>query len=114
MKRNLRKWIVIVAVAGVTGFSGAGELSRLPKAMVLPAGEGSPGPVTFNHDSHVDLDAPRCVNCHPLAFSILQRASATSGRRITHEGMEKRKESCGACHGGKAFGFDDCTMCHQM
>jgi len=21
--------------------------------------------------------------------------------------------ACGSCHGRKAFGFDDCTLCHR-
>jgi c(7)-type cytochrome triheme protein len=27
--------------------------------------------------------------------------------------MEKG-QSCGACHGKQAFGFDDCEMCHAQ
>src|SRR5512138_1986827 len=114
-RKHWRKWIIIIAVAGVTGFSGAGELKRLPADAALPQGEGSPGPVTFSHQTHVDADAPRCVSCHPLFFRILERASTASGKAITHEGMEKRGEACGSCHGAgkKAFGFDDCSMCHK-
>jgi c(7)-type cytochrome triheme protein len=111
-KRTL-KWSFIASLLLVTGLSGAGELSRLPKDGTLPQGDGSPGKVTFSHASHVDADSPRCVTCHPLSFSILQRVSASSRRPITHDAMEKRHEACGACHGKTAFGFDDCTNCHK-
>ena len=111
--RKTLKLTFVLSLLLVTGFSGAGELSRLPRDGALPQGEGSPGPVVFSHQTHVDADAPRCVTCHPLSFSILQRVSTAERRAITHEGMEKRGESCGACHGKTAFGFDDCTSCHK-
>lgn len=114
---NARKMVkpsLIVAVALFTGWSTAGELSRLPKDLPLPVGEGSPGPVTFSHETHVDAEKPRCVTCHPVAFRILGSSSPQSERRITHEAMEKRAQSCGACHGKTAFGFDDCENCHKM
>jgi c(7)-type cytochrome triheme protein len=108
-----RKWTkaaVALAVVLVTGFA-SGDLVNLPKDQLLPQGEGSPGAVRFSHETHVDADAPRCVTCHPLFFRILERSA--EGKRITHDAMEKGRESCGACHGKTAFGFDDCTMCHQ-
>jgi c(7)-type cytochrome triheme protein len=105
------KLSLALAFALAAGLASAGEL-KMPKDAVLPQGEGSPGPVTFRHESHVDSSAPSCVSCHPRSFSIL-KTSAASGARITHEAMEKGKQSCGACHGSTAFGFDDCTMCHE-
>jgi c(7)-type cytochrome triheme protein len=113
-RKTLTRWVLVIAAAGITGFSTAGELRRLPADSTLPQGEGSPGPVRFSHQSHVDADAPRCVTCHPLFFRILERKTA-SGKPITHEGMEKRGEACGSCHGKDkaAFGFDDCSMCHK-
>jgi c(7)-type cytochrome triheme protein len=103
---------VALAFALAVGVASAGELARLPRDAALPQADGSPGPVTFSHASHVDQAKPSCVTCHPRSFSIL-KASASEGARITHDGMEKGKQSCGACHGSTAFGFDDCTMCHK-
>jgi c(7)-type cytochrome triheme protein len=111
--RTYSKWAAIVAVALVAGFATGGELKRLPADEALPMGEGSPGKVVFSHQTHVDADKPRCAGCHPVYFRILQKASTASGARITHDGMEKQKQACGACHGKTAFGFDDCTMCHR-
>ncbi|MBZ5545943.1 MAG: Ni/Fe-hydrogenase cytochrome b subunit, partial [Acidobacteriia bacterium] len=34
-----------------------------PAEIIFPGGKDV-GPVTFRHDSHVDLDAPNCVVCH--------------------------------------------------
>lgn len=112
-RKTLTRLVLVIAVAGITGFSTAGDLRRLPADAAMPQGEGSPGKVVFSHQSHVDADRPRCVSCHPLFFRILERSSTASGKAITHDGMEKRGEACGSCHGKTAFGFDDCTMCHK-
>jgi c(7)-type cytochrome triheme protein len=112
MKRtSWRRWLVVLTIAGFTGIGTSGELRRLPKDLALPQGEGSPGAVTFRHDSHVDADAPRCLDCHPTWFRILATGTRPAGEGLTHDAMEKGK-ACGACHGRTAFGFDDCTMCH--
>jgi c(7)-type cytochrome triheme protein len=103
---------VALAVVLASGVAVAAEL-KMPKDAQLPVGEGSPGPVTFSHESHVDAKSPSCVTCHPRSFSILQKTAASTRARITHDAMEKGKQSCGACHGGTAFGFDDCEMCHK-
>jgi len=92
----------------------AGDLPRLPKALPLPAGDDSPGKVTFNHDTHVDTAKPSCVSCHPRQFPMLKGSALPKGA-ITHEKMEKG-QFCGACHGkGKAafdFSDDNCQNCH--
>jgi c(7)-type cytochrome triheme protein len=91
----------------------AGDLSRLPKPILLPQGDDSPGQVTFQHESHVDAKKPTCLGCHPRRFPIT-RAKALGKGAITHEKMLKG-EACGACHGkGKAaFDFEDgCENCH--
>ena len=102
-------------VALVLAFAAAvaGDLPRLPKALPLPAGDDSPGQVTFHHDTHVDAAKPSCLSCHPRLFPMLQGKAPKKGE-ITHEKMEKG-QYCGACHGkGKAaFEFDDnCENCH--
>lgn len=71
---------------------------------------GSPGPVTFQHATHV----PRglgCTECHTRLFSI-PRGKA----RLTMAAMAGG-QICGACHNGtKAFAAMDstkCMTCHQ-
>jgi c(7)-type cytochrome triheme protein len=91
----------------------AGTLSNLPKDKALPQGDGSPGVVTFRHESHVDASRPDCTTCHPTLFSIVKRtASSAAPAAIRHADMEKGR-SCGSCHDGKsAHGLDDCGTCH--
>lgn len=97
--------------AGVT--AAQDRVLKLPAAYALPQAPDSPGVVTFNHESHVDTAAPDCTACHPRLFKILKPGSAGDGQRMTHAGMEKG-HACGACHDGqKAFGIDDCTLCHR-
>ena len=109
------KSILTFALAAVLagGVALADDMPNLPQAIKLPQSADSPGVVTFNHDMHVETGNPGCLNCHPRRFSILGRSAATKEAKITHAAMEKG-ESCGACHGKKAFNFDDCTMCHAM
>ncbi|ABS26006.1 cytochrome c3 family protein [Anaeromyxobacter sp. Fw109-5] len=109
------KLMRIGAVVGalLAGGALAGDLPRLPQALPLPQGAESPGEVTFRHDSHVDSAKPACASCHPRLFSILGRSAERRDRVVKHAAMEKG-ESCGACHGKQAFGFDDCTMCHAQ
>jgi len=91
-----------------------GALPNLPKEKALPQGDGSPGVVTFRHDSHVDASHPDCTTCHPNLFSIIKRTAASAApAAIRHADMEKGK-SCGSCHDGKsAHGLDDCGTCHK-
>ncbi len=111
---RLAQTVLLAAVALAVAAARAGDLPRLPKAIQLPAGDDSPGQVTFNHDSHVDAAKPSCIACHPRQFPMLQGAALKKGA-ITHEKMEKG-QYCGACHGkGKtAFDFsdDNCQNCH--
>lgn len=106
-----RSWKLALAAVLAAGAAAAGDMPRLPASLHLPQSEDSPGVVSFDHDSHLDADQPRCMSCHPRLFSILGRSAARRERAIKHAAMEKG-EACGACHGKQAFGFDDCTMCH--
>ena len=90
---------------------------NLPEAFTFPRGEGSPGDVTFTHETHVprvetDGDGAICAACHRSEFSIRQRGKAWIGE-VTMERM-RHGQLCGSCHNGtKAFALDDCTSCHQ-
>ncbi len=93
--------------------SGALEHLSLPAAIVFDKSKDSPGPVTFNHESHVNYDRPNCGRCHLQPFPILetpQGAVAIAQKTDMHgEG------ACGKCHNGKeAFSTqEDCESCHQ-
>jgi len=86
----------------------------LPEVFEFPPGEGSPGQVSFNHETHVpriEGTARACATCHETSFSLRRRGQALAGP-VTMERM-KKGELCGACHDGtKAFAVDDCTSCH--
>jgi c(7)-type cytochrome triheme protein len=87
----------------------------LPDVFEFPVGDGSPGQVSFNHETHVPRieDSTRaCATCHETSFSLRRHGQALAGL-MTMERM-KRGELCGACHDGKkAFAVDDCASCHQ-
>jgi c(7)-type cytochrome triheme protein len=108
-RMNAKRWAAVLGVS----LAGAvfADLPRLPPELRMVQGEESPGVVAFRHDSHVDAKAPTCTGCHPRLFSILGRSAETRRDVIQHATMEKG-QSCGACHGKQAFGFDDCEMCH--
>jgi len=90
----------------------ANKLPRLPKDFNFPQGDGSPGPVTFSHASHVDEGAPACLTCHPRNFRMLEAGKTSDGQPLNHDRM-KAGQGCGACHGKTAFDFDSCEMCHK-
>ena len=106
MKRSL---LTVLLVAAIPALLGAASLPKLPADRALPLGDGSPGVVTFRHESHLDSARPDCTACHSRLFPILKSAKRPV---LKHADMEKGK-LCGACHDGKsAHGFDDCTSCH--
>jgi c(7)-type cytochrome triheme protein len=111
---TMKKLAHVVALLGlVAGPALAENLPRLPQPLVMPQSGDSPGVVKFDHSSHVDAAKPACTTCHPRLFSIMGRSTDRRPTAITHARMEKG-ESCGACHGKKAFNFDDCSMCHAQ
>ncbi len=112
MKPSLRFLAATLLLASFVSLL-AGPLPNLPKDKALPQGDGSPGVVTFRHDSHVDASRPDCTTCHPTLFPIVKRpATAASPAPIRHADMEQGK-SCGSCHDGKrAHGLEDCATCH--
>ena len=91
----------------------AQTLPGLPQDSPIPRGEGSPGQVTFSHQTHVDQTRPDCTACHPALFRILEKGASAGGGPIRHSEMEAERQ-CGACHNDKAaFGLSNCAMCHR-
>ena len=92
------------AKAGAAKSAAAG-----PPAITFPS-EGSPGPVTFAHASHLARKLT-CADCHPKLFPMKK-----GGIKLTMDAMGAGKQ-CGACHDGKrAFGVmdgDRCGSCHK-
>lgn len=81
---------------------------RLLGASRLSASEDSPGPVRFDHRSHLATGLV-CTSCHP-ALAPMRSGSAGASKEAMLSGA-----SCGACHDGqRAFGVDDdrCDVCH--
>ena len=104
------------AVFGVAvATTAAQDLPWLVDQVQMHKSADSPGQVTFNHSTHVGMQAkPDCTVCHPKAFRIL-KADAGTRPAITHAAMEKGAY-CGACHEGKkAFALQaDCANCHKQ
>jgi c(7)-type cytochrome triheme protein len=109
-----RVWMLVAGVALIATVTVAAQsLPRLPTTHVFLQTGDSPGKVSFNHETHVDASKPACTSCHPSLFRILKPGATAEGTPITHALMQKGRQ-CGACHNGKrAFGFDDCTICHR-
>lgn len=114
--RHLRTALALLVAASLmlAGVAFAqGKMPRLPKPYGFPQAGDSPGRVTFNHESHVDENAPDCTACHPRLFKILKPGATPDRQAITHDAMNQG-QACGSCHNGKkSFGFDDCTLCHR-
>jgi c(7)-type cytochrome triheme protein len=110
-KRTLQLAALLLGTGLATAALAEGA-KKLPAAFVLPTSEGSPGAVTFSHDSHVDAKAPSCVACHPRLFRILEKGMTASGEPIKHAAMEAGRQ-CGTCHGKVTFGFESCDLCHH-
>jgi c(7)-type cytochrome triheme protein len=85
----------------------------LPDPYTFPISEDSPGPVTFDHETHVDTDAPDCGVCHPRLFSLTVPGKPTQGE-LSYERIHEG-ELCTSCHNGEdAFAVeDDCESCHE-
>ncbi|GBC77590.1 putative Ni/Fe-hydrogenase 2 b-type cytochrome subunit [bacterium HR08] len=88
------------------------ERLNIPPDVTFPQGEGSLGPVTFRHASHIDWERPDCTVCHREPFRILKiKGSAPSPpARDWHDARH-----CGRCHDGKTSfsAHEECTACHQ-
>jgi c(7)-type cytochrome triheme protein len=110
--RRARLAAVAVAVLLAAPAAAGGKLQKLPTDYVFARGEGSPGPVTFSHESHVDAAKPSCVTCHAKTFRILEAGRTFNRDPIRHDRMEAGA-ACGACHGKTAFGFESCDLCHK-
>jgi c(7)-type cytochrome triheme protein len=112
LKGAVRAVVALGALLVATSALAGGKLQKLPTDYVLSRGDGSPGPVMFSHETHVDAAKPSCTTCHPREFRILEAGRTASREPIRHDRMEAGA-ACGACHGKTAFGFDSCEMCHK-
>lgn len=98
-------------LAGSPAAAGAqsATVRKGPGPHAYPAGEDSPGKVTFRHETHMKGGAS-CAACHPKPYGMKFKTPAPGGSM--HEAT-----SCGACHDGKkAFATDNvdaCERCHK-
>ena len=96
------------AAVGPPGGAGTRPGARVPGPHLYKRGESSPGPVVFDHASHL-RGAGGCVACHPTPFGMRFAPARPAG------GMHERT-ACGACHDGeKTFDTEDaaaCSRCH--
>lgn len=98
----------VLSAKGTTGSEGTPKGPKVPKPHVYPAGEASPGSVTFKHETHAG--GAGCAACHPKLFAMKAAPPKPDG------GMHEAA-ACGACHDGTtSFGAEDpdsCERCHS-
>ena len=87
-------------------------LLRLPAPYTFPVSAESPGPVTFDHETHSMLVDHQCRTCHARLFRLTAPGTPVSGT-LTYETVHEGA-LCASCHDGrKAFAIDeDCSNCH--
>ena len=94
----------------VAGGAAKAAAKASPPPIAFPADPSSPGPVTFEHATHIARGA-QCADCHPKLFKM-QKGST----KLTMDAMGEGK-ACGTCHNGqKAFATmdgDKCLTCHK-
>jgi c(7)-type cytochrome triheme protein len=85
---------------------------RLPAPYTFPATGDSPGPVTFNHETHAAAMDNQCKACHARLFRLTEPGRPVAGK-LTYEAVHEGA-LCASCHNGKqAFAIDeDCANCH--
>ncbi len=110
----MRRAAMVVGLLLATAAAAAPtKLPKLPVDYMFAQGDGSPGKVTFSHQSHVDAARPTCLACHPRTFRILETGRDITGQPLKHERFQAGG-ACGSCHDGKkAFGLDSCENCHR-
>jgi c(7)-type cytochrome triheme protein len=86
------------------------EPLKLPCDRAFAQAQDAPGPVVFQHSTHVPLARWSCLGCHPAPFRML-----SPGISPRHAEMDAGRE-CGTCHNGRAaFATDSpesCELCH--
>ncbi|RPJ59133.1 MAG: hypothetical protein EHM23_15120, partial [Acidobacteria bacterium] len=131
-----RPALLVLVVAGVVAIAGSGlaysalngrllgqnsetqpakaDISRGVALLKVPdvefvSSKDSPGKVTFRHGSHVDLENPKCADCHSGRFSMLNASKQVRTGVNMHDAQH-----CGACHDGKKSfsATEDCETCH--
>jgi c(7)-type cytochrome triheme protein len=84
----------------------------LPEPYTFPGGEESPGPVTFDHASHVTAGPGACLTCHETLFQLTAAGAPVAGQ-LSYERIHEG-DLCASCHDGeRAFAVEeDCSLCH--
>lgn len=111
-----RGWTLVLALAvalvlgGILGGPGIVAQVKGPPDFQFEKGKGSPGAVTYSHDSHAKKE-PKCTACHNKIFKMKK-----GSEKLIMASMNEGK-SCGTCHNGKvAFATNkpaDCAKCHK-
>lgn len=99
-------FLVILFGSVSLAFSVDGErMPPLKMDILMKVKQGNAGDVIFKHETHTAV--LECADCHPAIF-----VPAKGTNRVTMDEM-RRGYGCGACHGEKSFGLDDCKKCHM-
>lgn len=109
-ERGVVVFFVVFLAFGLGLGSALAQKPKMPADFSFNQGKGSPGKVTFSHETHFDKNL-KCTDCHVKVFKMKRGISGTPTMAAMNEG-----KFCGACHnGGKAFTTKDaanCSKCH--
>lgn len=105
--RNFRPHAAGTEVAVPVGDNRSSGYANLPKDFSFPQPEGSPGKVTFSHETHI-LVTGKCTDCHGRYFNIMPEHQFSAGALPDLHSAKY----CGRCHDGKTAG-NDCSSCHK-
>jgi len=96
--------IISICILGLVAIGVSyGQQKKVGGGDIRFEARGSPGTVTFSHETHVNQHKLKCTECHPKIFKMKKG--------------EAKMLQCTTCHDGKtAFSNRDqmlCTNCHK-
>lgn len=103
---------LVVAIAFVGIFIGPEIVAQMkgPADIQYEKGKGSPGTVTFSHQTHSQKQ-PSCTACHNKIFRMKNGSAELSMAKMNNG------KQCGSCHDGKVvFATKEaagCAKCHK-
>lgn len=113
MKKKWTLLLVLVVTLSLVGTLAGQDLVaqiKRPPDFQFEKGKGSPGAVTYSHESHTKKE-PRCTTCHNNIFKMKR------GSEILTMASMNQGKACGTCHNGNvAFSISrpaDCAKCHR-
>jgi len=111
-KNYFRALIISICILALMALSVAyAQQKKVGGGEINYEAKGTPGPVLFSHETHVNQYKAKCTDCHTKIFKMKKESSKMT-QALFAEG-----KFCGACHDGKkafsAVAKADCQKCHK-